>query len=345
MVPDLAARVRRDRRVGDLPSGQGRVDRRRRLRRVRADVLDALEFAVAARRTAVDLRGPEPHQLPLSVDDHAGGRVAARCRRGVLVASVALVECEFGADRPAPRSDRRGCPGDDRVRRRRRSRDRRVRVPVAAAARVDPVARGDHGGGPSGGGRDAAHPVVDSARRGRQAELWPLSVELADLRDLRCHRRVGVAVRAGDDGHRLRDRGVVPLARDPGARGCDRELVEQSDAECQLLRTCRRRRAGARLPRRVLRERRTVRPVQGRRRHSRPTRRRGRGVGTVDHRSRRGRDWRRGTGRGSGTGHHARARSTRSRRRRRRRWPSSATRRRTRWRSTCPTGSSRRSRT
>ena len=47
--------------------------------------------------------------LYLSTITRAGGLLLG-AGAAFVVAAVALVECEFGADRPAPRSDRRGCP-------------------------------------------------------------------------------------------------------------------------------------------------------------------------------------------------------------------------------------------
>ena len=89
------------------PDHRHRARRRRGCRRVRADVLAALGLADAARRTAVAVRGSEPHELPLPVDDHPRRRAAARCRCRVLVASVALAERRRRAGRQAPRRDRR----------------------------------------------------------------------------------------------------------------------------------------------------------------------------------------------------------------------------------------------
>ena len=66
---------------------------------------------------------------------------------------------------------------------------------------------------------------VAAARRGRQAQLRPLPVELADLRAVRGHPRLGAAGGRGADDHRGAVRAVLPVRRDAGATRRARAVV------------------------------------------------------------------------------------------------------------------------
>ena len=179
---------------------------------------------LAARRRARPrrrVRRRRPRQLHVPVDVHPGRRAAARLRRGVRLAAVAVA----GAD------GRRGPPGRvldvaggvaigvlGCIAVGRRA-DRGLRVPVAAAAGVGAVARRRARRRPPGRGRDAPGAGLPAARRRRRAQLRPVPVALADLRARRRDHGVRPAGSSSRWPHGRRRRAVLPLRRGAGPAG------------------------------------------------------------------------------------------------------------------------------
>ena len=160
--------------------------------------------ADAARWATGDSRRGRSYQLPLPLHDHTIRRPPARRRRCVRLATLALEARGRCARRSTARPARSCGGGSDRLCGRGRIDHGGLRLPMVVAARFDPLARGRDGRRPSIVGRLPADHELDAARRGRQAQLRPVPVELADLRDRRRHHRFGVGVPVGDvpDGHR-----------------------------------------------------------------------------------------------------------------------------------------------
>ncbi len=231
VVPDLAVAVRCADAVASVTTCRRRCRRRCRVRRVRLHVLDAVARPDPARWAPADSRRRRSHQLPLPLHDHTVRRPPARRRRRVRLAPVAMEARGRCARRATARPARRCGGGGDRLCGRGRVDHGGLRLPMVAAARLDPLARGRDGRRPPVVGRLPADHELDPARRGRQAQLRPVPVELADLRDRRRHHRFGVGVRVGDVPDGRRRRGVVPISGVTGSQGDRRTVVERPSVD------------------------------------------------------------------------------------------------------------------